>query len=94
MGAELSRLRPPSVSGLCPRRCSSPHGLATEFRTKVDGVPYWTANGPTAIPELPRTPFRYLLQIDTFLVLPGPVPEPATIGCDVHRFRDTRLVES
>jgi hypothetical protein len=45
-------------------------------------------NGPTAISKssthvLPR-PFDYLMQIDTYLIIQGRLPDPSAIGCDVY----------
>lgn len=42
-----------------PDDIAHPHDWATEWRTKYNGVPYWTANGAQGVP-----PGRLLLQID------------------------------
>jgi hypothetical protein len=67
-----------------PREFQFPHDFDYRLRTKACGVPYWTANGPGGIPEIPPRPFDYLMQIDTSLALQGRLPDPSAIGCDVY----------
>lgn len=47
-----------------PEDIAFPHHWASVWRTKVGGVPYWTANGAQQVP-----PGRLLLQIDNWLTL-------------------------
>ena len=47
-----------------PEEIAFPHHWASAWRTKVGGVPYWTANGAQQVP-----PGRLLLQIDNWLTL-------------------------
>lgn len=79
------------------------HALPEELRareterrrlTKAGSVPYWTVTGPSALPALPPAPFEYLLQIDTFLHIAGPLPTAAAIGCDIDRERGVRHLET
>jgi len=67
-----------------PQELQFPHHFDCRLATKAGGVPYWTANGPCALPSIPQPPYRYLLQIDSALVLCGPRPSPSTVGCDVQ----------
>lgn len=52
-----------------PDAIAHPHDWASAWRTKSGGVPYWTANGAQAQPDMP--PGRLLLQIDNWLELEG-----------------------
>jgi hypothetical protein len=67
-----------------PEELQFPHHFECRLATKAGGVPYWTGNGPGALPSIPQPPYRYLLQIDSALVLRGPRPSPSAVGCDVH----------
>jgi len=55
-----------SFDGL-PDAIAHPHDWESAWRTKSGGVPYWTANGAQAQPDIP--PGRLLLQIDNWLEL-------------------------
>ena len=48
-----------------PGEIAYPNNWACEWRTKVGGVPYWTANGAQGSPSIP--PGRLLLQIDNWV---------------------------
>jgi hypothetical protein len=67
-----------------PESFQFPHNFDARFATKTGGVPYWTGNGPGALPDIPQVPFKYLMQIDSSLVLRGQLPSPSAVGCDVH----------
>ncbi len=51
-----------------PEAWQFPHRFASAPRTKLGGVPYWTGQGPVNVPQLP---FRFALQVDKFLDVPG-----------------------
>jgi hypothetical protein len=67
-----------------PQELQFPHHFDCRLATKAGGVPYWTGNGPGALPGIPQPPYRYLMQIDSALVLRGSLPSPSAVGCDVH----------
>lgn len=50
-----------------PEEISNPHNWASEWRTKIGGVPCWTGNGVGGQPCLP--PGRLLLQIDNWVAM-------------------------
>jgi len=52
-----------------PDAIAHPHQWQSGWHTKSGGVPYWTANGAQAQPDMP--PGRLLLQIDNWLQLEG-----------------------
>jgi hypothetical protein len=74
----------PQTFGALPQEFQFPYDFDYRLRTKAGGVPYWTANGPGGVPEIPSQPFDYLMQIDTFLSISGRLPDPSAIGCDVY----------
>ena len=51
-----------------PEEWQFPHHFNWGRETKLGGVPYWTGQGPV---DVPQRPFRFLLQIDKFLDVPG-----------------------
>lgn len=53
--------------GELPAGIAHPHDWASEWRTKVGGVPDWTANGAQGQPSIP--PGRLLLQIDSWVTM-------------------------
>jgi hypothetical protein len=67
-----------------PEKFQFPHGFDHRLSTKTGGVPYWTANGPGGLPDIPPSPFDYLMQIDTHVFIQGRLQDPPTIGCDVY----------
>jgi hypothetical protein len=73
-----------------PENLRFPHNFDSRLATKTGGVPYWTGNGTP--PDIPQAPFEYLMQIDSYLVLRGPLPSPS-VGCDVH-FIDVHKMET
>jgi hypothetical protein len=74
-----------------PEDLQFPHDFADRHRTKAGGLPYWTVNGPQAIPQMPGAPFDYLMQIDTILMLSGGLPDPAAVGCAVDRYQGRQV---
>lgn len=56
-------------------------GFETRWRTKTGSVPLWGGNG---VAEYPPAPFEYLMQIGTFLFLPGEMPSPDQMGCSAR----------
>lgn len=77
-----------------PKELQFPHDFESCLATKAGGAPYWTANGPSGLPEIPGAPFEYLMQIDTHLCLRGPAPAPSLIGCDVYFFHGDSGMET
>jgi hypothetical protein len=67
-----------------PQELQFPHHFDCRLATKAGGVAYWTGNGPGALPGIPQPPYRYLMQIDSALVLRGTLPSPSAVGCDVQ----------
>lgn len=53
--------------------------FAGQERTKFVGSPRWTGNGPSFEPP----PFEFLFQLDSYLFLDGPPPQPNEVGCGV-----------
>ncbi len=53
----------------------------TGWRTKIGSVPLWPAYG---VAEHPPTPFEYLMQIDTSLIVGGQMPDAEAMGCDTR----------
>ena len=51
-----------------PEEWQFPHAFHFTLQTKLGGVPYWTGQGPMRVPQ---PPFRFLLQVDKFLAVPG-----------------------
>ena len=54
------------------QKLSSTEGDAFKFRTKTGGFPYWGWHGA----QPPQGNFEFLLQIDTFIPIDGPLPKP------------------
>lgn len=50
-------------------------------KSRFGGVPRWTGNGPQ---NPPSKPFEFLLQLGTWLDIPGAPPPPDRIGCQVR----------
>jgi len=65
-----------------PHILQFPHDFGCRLLTKTGGVPYWTRRaGPSGFPP---APFDYLMQIDTLIPIPGRLPDPSALGCDVY----------
>jgi hypothetical protein len=47
------------------------------WRTKMGGIPYWTANGP---PEPPPPGYEYFFQLDSLIHFTGKAPTPDECG--------------
>lgn len=62
--------------------------LDFRLKTKCGGVPYWTANGPQAVPP---APFVYLMQMDTVLFVDGDMPSADEAGCSIQINHPTRV---
>ncbi len=54
------------------RKLASTEESAFRFRTKTGGFPYWGWHGA----QPPQGNFEFLLQLDTFISIDGPLPEP------------------
>lgn len=64
-----------------PESVSFAHGFASEHLTKAGGAPYWTGQGPSDEPQLPR---QLLLQLDNWIT----VSDPAAAVADSPAGRD------
>jgi hypothetical protein len=79
----------PAQFDALPAALQNPYGFDCRWFTKAGAVPYWHGNGVSRyVARTSQPPYAFLLQLSDLLALPGAVPHPDAIGCDVVRCDD------